>query len=92
MPQESPGDKNANRQLIEKALAVLKQKDAGMACEFCKKSDFIVASEFVALVCLDAKNNSLQLGSHFPCVALFCKNCGNTKLFNAGALGILKND
>ena len=85
--EHNKGSKNSH--LIQKAIVALNEKNAGATCDFCGQKEFVAASEIVALVCLDAENNAITLGRHFPCVALFCKNCGNTKLFNAKALRVL---
>ena len=89
-PPDSNEVNNPNAQLIQKAIDTLKQKNAHATCDFCGHKDFVAASELVALICLDAHNNSINIGKQFPCIVLFCKNCGNTKLFNAMALGVMK--
>jgi hypothetical protein len=88
-PPDSGEANNPNAHLIQKAINALKQKNPSATCDFCGQKDFIIATELVALICLDAHKNSIKIGRQFPCVALFCKNCGNTKLFNAKALGVL---
>lgn len=89
--ETNPSDKKppSNKELVEKAIRALNEKSKRAPCDFCGHTQLVIAQELVALIPLDVENGSLNLGKQFPCVALFCTNCGNTKLFNAKALNLL---
>lgn len=88
-PQQPDDEMTQKDHFVQKAIEALRQKNTGATCDFCGHREFFVASKPVALVCLDIAKNSINLGEQYASIAVFCKNCGNTKLFNAKALRVL---
>lgn len=88
-PPKNESEKAPNAHFVQKAIEALRSKNNNATCDFCGHKEFLVSPEPVALVCFDVEKNSINLGKQYPSIAVFCKNCGNTKLFNAKALGVL---
>lgn len=61
------------------------------ACEVCSSSNWSLSEDLVTPVALSA--GSLMLGGRsYPQLMLICKNCGNTKYFNAVIMGIVSGE
>jgi len=72
----------------EKTVEWLKKKwGNNRKCEVCKETNWII-QDFLSVPPRFEGGISIG-GSVSPNVTLICKNCGNTKFFNAGMMGLL---
>lgn len=80
-----------SEQQISAAIKQLGEHNPNLACELCKKGQWMVAPHLVACVPVNATTLHIVLGgSIYPQCLLICKHCGNTKYINAFALGVVK--
>lgn len=64
------------------------QGKTSLSCECCGSKDWQLASDLVAPVIF---NGGFSLGGNsYPHFMIICKNCANTKFFNAVIAGVLK--
>jgi predicted nucleic-acid-binding Zn-ribbon protein len=60
-------------------------------CEACGDSNWLINERIVAPMNFSA-NGALSGGKVLPHFCVICKNCGNTRFFNAVLTGILKKE
>ena len=71
----------------EKTIKWIEDKWKHKECEVCKHNNWII-QDFLSVP--PRFEGSISIGGNIsPNVTLICKNCGNTKFFNAGIIGLL---
>lgn len=60
-------------------------------CEICNTNSWSLAEDVVVAMPLNDKKIVLG-GRSYPQIMLVCKNCGNTKYFNAVTMGIITGE
>lgn len=82
---------NAN---VEKAIKWLqkKTKTKKFKCETCGTNDWIVEKDIFTPTRWDFNLKAPINDVSIPSYVCICKNCGNTKFFNAMFMGIVKNE
>ncbi|EEZ95964.1 hypothetical protein [Legionella longbeachae] len=77
-----------SKELQDKALAWINSKWLIKNCEICQTSQWELANFIVAAPRFEG--GIIIGGPIAPHVMVMCKNCGNTKFFNAVIMGLIK--
>jgi hypothetical protein len=73
----------------EKALKWLNEKwKKDASCEVCGEKNWQLVGDMVSPLIMSGNNINLG-GNSYPSVSLVCKNCANTKYFNAVVMGLV---
>lgn len=70
-----------------KLVAVIDSKATRKTCPGCGESRWQLGPEMVILQAF-SPGSPMQLGVGYPCIALQCRICGNTQLYNVYILGV----
>ena len=73
-----------------KALEWLEKK-ISKPCEACENDDWFLADSIVASVNMNM-SGIIFGGELLPCFCAICKNCGNTRFFNAVLSGVYQQN
>lgn len=80
-----------SQQEIDRAIDWIKTHWKDKKCEVCGKQDWVVMGDLVTpMIYLSGQGVSIG-GSSYPQFMTICKNCGNTKYFNALLAKIIEN-
>lgn len=70
------------------AIEWLDKQAPELKCECCQNKRWILADEFVTPRIITGSGDALIAGPQYPSIMIICKNCGNTKYFNAMIAGV----
>lgn len=59
-------------------------------CDFCGSNSWVLSQDIVTNLLINADGNISLGGQTYPQIMLICKNCGNTKYFNAVIMGLME--
>lgn len=65
---------------------MLKEKKLPRNCSACGTNRWTLSNEMYLLSAFSS--GAIVLGSGLPCVALVCRNCGHTQLYNVFVAGL----
>lgn len=87
-PQEN---NNMTDEQMKKVLDWLntKRNTASHVCDFCGNQGWSLAKDIVTSLIVGPTGNINLGGQIYPHVMLICKNCGNTKFFNAAMMELI---
>lgn len=82
-----------NTKLVNRAIDWIDTKWAkkGKNCEVCGNDDWSYCADMLTVL-TDQPFNTTNPLEAYPFFAIACKDCGNTKFFNAHALGLIEDD
>lgn len=82
-----------NEDQTKLVIDFFKRKDKNIlpACSFCNNKDWLISDTLFELREYNKGAMILDKGQQiFPLIALICRSCGQTHLFNALVLGVLE--
>jgi predicted nucleic-acid-binding Zn-ribbon protein len=77
-----------NPAALEKATQFINEKWRSKTCHLCGANNWVI-NGYVVLSVGDTPLDVVLGGQALPCVAMVCKNCGNTHLINVFVAGMV---
>lgn len=82
-------DNKLPKEILEKIIKVLKEKNATNPCPMCGNSNFVIEDGLIVHI-LQHDTSSLRLyGPGIICAMITCTNCGYNAQFSLDRLGIV---
>ena len=77
-----------NEETVKKIIGLMNERGAPLICPLCQRANTWALAEGFIVLSVKGSIKSPHLLLDMPCVALSCRNCGNTHLINLVAFGL----
>lgn len=78
-----------NSEQLESVKKWIEERSPSLSCPGCGGKDWAIQNELAFALLIDAQDGQINQRKGYPMVAVTCKNCGYTALFNAIQMGIM---